>query len=99
LTLERNRGRLHDARQPKESSMVEFIGWVFVVLGILFLVLGLIEGFRKLKPENRPGPEGVIEDLIGALIKAGLLNVAIGLVLVTIGLRMLGYDVFPASTK
>lgn len=78
--------------------MVEVIGWAFVILGLLFLVLGLIEAYRKLFPSG-PKTEGVIEDVIAALIKAGLLNAAIGLVLVAIGLRILGYDVFPTPTE
>jgi hypothetical protein len=78
--------------------LVDVIGWAFVVLGFLFLVLGLIEAYRKLFPSGTH-TEGVIEDLIAALIKAGLLNAAVGLVLVAIGLRILGYDVFPTPTK
>jgi hypothetical protein len=78
--------------------LVDVIGWALVVLGFLFLVLGLIEAYRKLFPSG-PHTEGAIEDLIAALIKAGLLNAAIGLVLVAIGLRILGYDVFPTPTK
>lgn len=78
--------------------MVEFVGWAFVILGFLFLVVGLIEAIRKLLGIG-DGTTGVIGDVILALIKAGLFNVAIGVLLVAIGLRILGYDVFPAPTK
>lgn len=79
--------------------MVEIVGWAFVILGFLFLVLGLIEAIRKLFGAGGAGTTGVVGELIEALIKAGLLNVALGLVLVSVGLRMLGYDVFPETTK
>ncbi len=78
---------------------MEVVGWVLIILGILFLVVGLIEAFKKVTSEKPTLATGGIDwpALIGALIKAGLLYIAVGLGLLLLGLELAGYDVFPAA--
>jgi hypothetical protein len=69
--------------------MEDVLGWVLVVLGVLFLIVGLIEAFRKVLTASAARAGGIDWGaLIGALIKAGLLYIAVGL-----GLLLLGLDI------
>jgi hypothetical protein len=83
-----------------ESLVIEVLGVTLIVLGTLFVVLGLYEAFRKVFPKSggRPRLEDGTTDWVGIiadLIKLGLVNVGIGLFLIIVGLRMLGAEVFP----
>ena len=66
------------------------------MLGVLFLVVGLIEAVKKVLAPPA-GARGSIDipGLIGALIKAGLLYIAVGVTLLVLGLELIGQDVLP----
>lgn len=84
------------------------LGWVLTILGIAFIVIGLLLGALTLLKELRtkavePGvepssiPVPGLGGVIGALIKtpSGLIA-AVGLVLLIIGLSLLGANVTPS---
>ena len=75
--------------------MEDVLGWILIVLGILFLIVGLIEAFRKVTGGAPQREAGGIDwpKLIEALVKAGLLYIAVGIVLLILGLELTGQDV------
>ena len=75
--------------------MKDIIGWILVIVGILFLIVGLIEAFRKVTSDASVRTQSGDIDygkLIEALIKAGLLYVAVGVALIVLGLQLTGED-------
>ena len=74
--------------------MEDFLGWVLIILGIAFMVVGLVQGRRDVQEARVLRGQGVglsglpWGDIILELIKGGLGMVAVRLLLLLLGLDL-----------
>lgn len=91
------------AKLSAVGSRVEVLGWVLVVLGVVALLIGILGGAKKLLVEGNRA-EGLTPSafkLLLEIIKQGGFGalLAVGLILLVIGLGLLGVEVFSGAAS